>query len=174
MSDESIPVGCSIQWQYRVNGGEWMPIETYDDRDLSEIAETVDVKVTIGANSTTSPAIALDSLILCGFENQNEGVYISKNVAVEDGFNKVKVVVDMYLPTGSNAVVSFATDVNGTTWQALENTGSVQKSALYKTFTFEKTLSGIANNYRVKIDLTTVDKTNRPRVQNLRSIMKTE
>lgn len=174
MSDESIPVGCSIQWQYRVNGGEWMPIETYDDRDLSEIAETVDVKVTIGANSTTSPAIALDSLILCGFENQNEGVYISKNVAVEDGFNKVKVVVDMYLPTGSNAVVSFATDVNGTTWQALENTGSVQKSALYKTFTFEKILSGIANNYRVKIDLTTVDKTNRPRVQNLRSIMKTE
>lgn len=174
MSDESIPVGCSIKWQYRINSGDWMPIETYDDRDLSEIAEEVDVKVDIEANSTTSPAIALDSLILCGFENQNEGIYISKNVAVDEGFNKVKVVADMYLPTGSNAVVSFATDINGTTWQALENTGSVQKSALFKTFTFEKTLSGTAKNYRVKIDLTTVDKTNRPRVQNLRSIMKTE
>ena len=79
----------------------------------------------------------------------------------------------MNLPTGTNAVVSFATDTNGTNWQPLSNTSTVQKSVNYKTFTFEKTLEEKAYNYRVKIDLTTVNKINRPRVQNLRSIMKT-
>lgn len=173
MSDESIPTGCGISWQYSINGDDWMPIETYDDRELSEIGESVKVRCLITANSTTSPAIALDSLILCGFSNENEGIYISKNVNVAAGFNNVKVVVDMNLPTGTNAVVSFATDTNGTNWQPLSNTSTVQKSVNYKTFTFEKTLEEKAYNYRVKIDLTTVNKINRPRVQNLRSIMKT-
>ena len=100
-------------------------------------------------------------------------MYISKNVAVPDGFNKVKIVVDLYVPTGANVNVSFATDTNGTNWQSLTNTATVQKSALYKTYTFEKSLTEKANNYRVKVQLSTVDKTKRPKAQNLRSIMKT-
>lgn len=173
MSEESIPSGCSISWQYSTNNGDWMPIETYDDRELGAIAESVKVRALITANSYTSPAIALDSLILCGFSNESSGVYISKNVAVPDGFNKVKIVVDLYVPTGANVNVSFATDTNGTNWQSLTNTATVQKSALYKTYTFEKSLTKKANNYRVKVQLSTVDKTKRPKAQNLRSIMKT-
>lgn len=173
MSDESIPAGCSIQWQYSVNGGAFLPIEAYDSRDLSEVANTIQIQAILNGTTTTSPAIALDSLILVGSQNENEGIYISKNVNVAAGFNNVKVVVDMNLPTGTNAVVSFATDTNGINWQPLSNTSTVQKSASYKTFTFEKTLDEKAYNYRVKIDLTTVNKINRPRVQNLRSIMKT-
>lgn len=173
MSEESIPSGCSISWQYSINNGDWLPIETYDDRELDTLAESVKVRALITANSYTSPAIALDSLILCGFSNENTGVYISKNVVVPDGFNKVKIVVDLYIPTGANVNVSFATDTNGTSWQSLNNTATVQKSALYKTYTFEKSLSASAQNYRVKVQLSTVDKTKRPRAQNLRSIMKT-
>lgn len=173
MSEESIPSGCSISWQYSTNNGDWMPIETYDDRELDTLAESVKVRALITANSYTSPAIALDSLILCGFSNENTGVYISKNVAVPDGFNNVKVVVDLYIPTGAGINVFFATDTNGTEWQSLNNTATVQKSALYKTYTFEKTLIEPAQNYRVKVQLTTVDPTKRPKAQNLRSIMKT-
>ena len=173
MSDESIPTGCAISWQYSVNDGTWLPIETYDDRDLSEIAEKVQVRCALTANTTTSPAIASDSLILCGFANQAEGVYVSKNVTVTNGFNNVKIVVDMYLPTGSNAVVSFATDVGGNTWQSLDNTNVEQRSDQFKTYTFEKSLTEKAYNYRVKIALTTVNQINRPRVQNLKNIMKT-
>lgn len=173
MSDESIPTGCSVNWQYSINNGEWYPIETYDDRELTELAENVRIRCILGGTTTTSPAIALDSLILAGFINEDTGTYISKNVNIPNGFNTIKVVLDMYLPTGTNAVVYFATDIGGNVWQALTNTDTVQKSALYKTLTFEKTLTEKATNYRVKIDLSTVNKLNRPHIQNLRNILKT-
>ena len=173
MSEESIPTGCTIQWQYSTNDNDWLPIETYDDRELSEIAESIKLRCSMTGSTTTSPAIALDSLILCGFSNEQKGVYVSKNVNIANGFNNVKVVVDMNLPTGTNAIVSFATDVNGTEWQSLTNTSTEQISSTFKTYTFEKQLDETAHDYRVKLELTTVNKINRPRVQNLRSIMKT-
>lgn len=173
MSDESIPTGCTISWQYSINDEDWLPIETYDDRDLTDIAENIKVRCVLTGTTTTSPAIALDSLILCGFSNAEEGVYISRNMDVSGGFNHVKVVMDMYLPAGSNAIISFATDINGRDWKPLTNTSTIQKSTLYKTYTLEAELEEVAYNYRVKIDLTTVNKINRPRVQNLRNILKT-
>ena len=173
MSDESIPTGCAINWQYSINDGEWLPIETYDDRELSELAGTIKVRCLLSGNTTTSPTIALDSLILTGFSNEYSGTYVSKNVNVPSGFNRVKVVLDIYLPTGTNAVVSYATDINGNTWKPLNNTDTVQKSALYKTLTLEAELDERVNNYRVKIDMSTVNKLNRPHIQNLRNILKT-
>ena len=173
MSNESVPIGCSINWQYSINGEDWLPIEPNDDRELTELAESVQIRVVMNATTSTSPAIASDSLIFVGFSNENAGTYISKNVPVTSGFNHVKIDVDMYLPSGSNAVVRFATDTNGTEWQTLDNVGSTQKSSLYTTYTFEKELSEKAYNYRVRIDLTAVNKINRPRIQNLKNIMKT-
>ena len=39
-SEESIPTGCSINWKYSINGDDYNPIETYDDRELEEIANS--------------------------------------------------------------------------------------------------------------------------------------
>lgn len=172
MSEESIPSGCTISWQYQINNGDWLPIETYDDRELSDVAENVKIKVNITANTYTSPAIALDSLVLVGFANKTMGTYISKNVPVADGFNTVKMMVDLHIPANTNINVYFATDTDGTDWQTLENTSTVQKSSEYKTYTFEKTLDATAYNYRCKVVLTTTDQTKRPKAQNLRNIMK--
>lgn len=172
-SEESIPTGCSISWQYSINEGAWNPIETYDDRELTELAETVRIKVEITANSYTSPAIALDSLILCGFANLMNGVYISKNVYVEDGYNNIKQVVDLHIPANTNINMYYATDTDGEEWHSLTNTSTVQKSSEYKTYTFEAELAETAHNYRCKVELSTVDQTFRPKAQNLRSIMKT-
>lgn len=171
-SEESIPSGCTINWQYSINEGDWMPIETYDDRDLDEVAENVKIKVSITANSYTSPAIALDSLMLVGFKNKSSGVYISKNVAVKDGFNTIKQIIDLHIPANTNVNMYYATDVDGEEWHALNNTETVQKSSEYKTYTFEATLSEKAYNYRCKVELTSVVQTSRPKAQNLRSIMK--
>ena len=172
-SEESIPTGCSINWKYSINGEDFNPIETYDDREIGEIAESVKIKVEITANSYTSPAIALDGLMLCGFSNAREGTYVSKNVYIKDGFNHVKQVVDIHVPVNTNVNMYYATDESGTTWKTLENTQTVQKSSEYKTYTFEDSLSNTAYNYRCKIELTTVDPISRPKVQNIRSIMKT-
>lgn len=172
VSEESIPTGCTVNWKYRINDGTWLPIETYDDRDLDEVAEKVDVRVDITANSYTSPAIALDSLILAGFSNKASGVYISKNVVVPNGFNMVKQVVDLYIPANTNVNMYYATDTDGDDWKTLNNTSTVQKTNNYKTYTFEARLGAKAYNYRCKIELSSVLKTSKPKAMNLRSIMK--
>ena len=79
----------------------------------------------------------------------------------------------MYLPSGSNAMVTFATDINGNVWTPLTNTETVQKSSTYKTYTFEADLVESASSYRVKIELTAINPINRPRVQKLKNILKT-
>ncbi len=172
-SEESIPTGCSIRWKYSVNGGDFSPIEIYDDRDMDVLIEDAIVKVEIDANSHTSPAIALDSLVLCGFTNLLSGVYISKNVHVADGYNSIKQVIDLHLPANTNVNMYYSVDTDGLDWQTLENTSVVQKSSEYKTYTFEAELDNSATEYRCKVELTTVNRVSRPKAQNLRSIMKT-
>ena len=173
MSEESIPTGCSISWQYKVNEDkEWSPIEVYSDRLLTRAAEKVKLRATLKSNGQVSPVIALDSLSFIGFKNNLSSTYISRNVSVPDGFNTAKVIVDLYLPAGTNVNVFCATDQSGTVWEALESTGSEIKNQQYKTYTFEKALSETKTNYRVKVVLTTTDSINIPNMKNLRSIMK--
>lgn len=173
-SDEAIPAGCNVAWQYSINEGIWLPIESYDDRELDEVAEKVQLRVTITANTHCSPAIAVDSLMLAGFIAQGEGVYISKNVAVEGGYNTIKQVIDLHLPANTSVVMSYATDVDGDDWITVPSTEQVQKSNKYKTYTFEAELDNTAYNYRCKVKLVSSSQTSRPTAQNLRSIMKSE
>ena len=172
-TESFIPSGCTINWKYSINGEDYRPIETYDDRELSEIGTSVTIRADLTAKPESSPAIAIDGLILCLFSNEKQGVYISKNVNVPDGFNQVKQIVDLHLPANTNVNMYYATDTSGTTWIPLNNTKTEVKSTDYSTYTFEGTLGSVANNYRCKIELTTVNKTFRPIAKNLRSIMKT-
>lgn len=172
-SEQSIPTGCSISWQYAINNSsEFQPIETYDDRDLGEVATNVTVKVTITANTHTSPAIALDSLILCTFANKLSGTYISKNVFLEEGYNNVKQVIDLHLPANTNVNMYYATDKDGVLWKPLVSTHQVTKSQTYKTYTFEASVGETAHNYRCKVEFSTTNQASRPTAKNLRSIMK--
>lgn len=171
MADELVPIGCSIKWQYRINNSEWLPIEAYVDRDLDELAENVEIKADFTSTNFTSPVIASDNLSLVGFLNEKTGTYISKNVAIADGYNHVKVVVDLHIPANTNVNLYFATDVNGNTWTPLESTNSVRKSSTYETFTFEKDLEASYKNYRCKLVLSTNDPTKRPKAKDLRNIL---
>lgn len=172
-SKESLPIGCSIQWQMSVNDGSWVPLESSVYRELDEIANSIQLRCTLNGNTTTSPILNLDGLILGGLSNLTEGVYVSRNINVPSGFTHVKSIMDIYIPQGANVNVMYATDISGTVWNPVTNTHTVQKSALYKTYTFESTLSETAYNYRVKIELSTVNQINRPRIQNLKNILKT-
>lgn len=168
-----IPAGCSINWKYSINGSDYRPIEIYDDRELDEIGNSITIRADLTSNSESSPAIALDSLILCVFANETKGVYVSKNVNVPEGFNSIKQIIDLHLPANTNVNMFYATDISGEEWVPLNNTHTEAKSIDYTTYTFEGSLSETAHNYRCKIELSTVQKTSRPIAKNLRSIMKT-
>lgn len=174
MSEEAIPAGCSVEWEYSCNNtGEWLPIPTMGQRDLTSKANSVRLKARLKANGYTSPAIASDSLALVSIQNSTQGVYVSKNVGLPEGFDTVKVVADFELPAATNIEVYYATDTNGAAWDALSTTGTEQKSQTVTTYTFEKKLDITATNYRVKLVLTTTDPLSTPKVRNLRSILKT-
>lgn len=172
-STESLPIGCLTQWEASINGGDWLPIKSGVDKELDEVAETIQLRCVFQGNTTTSPIMILSSLTLGGYLTQSRGVYVSRNVDVPNGFNHVKAMMDMYLPSGSNAMVTFATDINGNVWTPLTNIETVQKSSTYKTYTFEADLVESASSYRVKIELTAINPINRPRVQKLKNILKT-
>lgn len=172
-SVESIPAGCSIQWQVSINDGSFLPIESGVVRELDEVATSLQFRAVLQGTLTNTPAINLNSVSVTGYTNVNEGAYVSKNINIPEGFNNIKVSVDMNLPTGTNTVLYYATDSSGTEWNALTNTGAVQKSIDYKTYTFENDLAELATNYRIKIAMTTNNPINRPKLQKLMSILKT-
>lgn len=174
MSEEAIPAGCAVEWQFSTNSsGDWLPIMAYSERSLEERAEKVRLKAILRANGYTSPAIAMDSLILISIENSTQGVYVSKNVGVSDGFNTIKVVADIEMPASTNVELYYATDTNGNNWTGLTSTHTEQKSQTLTTYTFEKSLGASESDYRVKLVLTTTDPLAVPKVRNLRSILKT-
>lgn len=172
-AEQNIPSETSISWTYSINGGDWLPIEVYSDKELNEIAKTISLRIDITAKTNTSPAVLLDGICLAGFKNKDQCVYISKNVSVTDGYNTVKQVIDLALPANTNVNMYYATDTDGKVWNPTSSTNTVQKSSEYKTYTFEDTLSKTAKNYRCKVVLSTSSQLNRPKAQNLRSIMKT-
>ena len=175
MSEEAIPAGCAVEWEYACNNdNEWLPLSTHTERALTEKAESVHLKATLKPNGYTSPAVALDSLILVAIENNTQGIYVSKNVDLPDGFNTIKVVADMEMPVGTNIAVYYATDMSGTNWTGLTSTRTEQLSNTVTAYTFEKTLDAPATNYRIKMVLTTTDPLQIPKVRNLRNILKTE
>ena len=172
--NQSIPAGTSIQWEYKLNSGSsWLPIEVFDDRDVSPAGVSVQLRATINSLWNVSPAIACDSLLLAVFAQASSAVYITRNVYMADGFNNVKVVVDLAIPTGSNVTVHYATDTSGTEWNAMTNTGSIQKSTEYTTYTFEGDVGSTKQNFRIKITLTSNNALVRPKAMNLRCIAKT-
>lgn len=172
-STEELPVGCTLEWQYSINDGAWLPIESGIDREIGEIGESIQIRCNFKGNTVASPILDTDNLTLGLYSLKDKSVYVSRNVNIPNGFNHVKAIMDMYLPSGSNVIVTYATDISGTNWKSLTNTETVQKSSTYKTYTFEADLDEAVTNYRVKIELTTVNPLSRPRVQNLKNILKT-
>lgn len=178
VASEDIPANCRITWKYAINGSaDYMPIETYDDRTLSTVAKRVKVRADISGLSNISPAIRTDSLMLIGFANLSEGVYISRNVYVEDGFNHIKQVIDLNVENvGADVTMYYATDIDGNDWHPMPSWDTDKitfKSYEYNTYTFEQDLGTTYKNYRVKVVLSNGDnQTIVPKAKNLRSIMK--
>lgn len=176
-SEEDIPNGCTIQWSYALNddltNGNWNPIESFVERELNEIGQNVTVKCELTATPFVSPALALDCLQLAGFKNQQTGTYVSRNVTVSNGFNQIKIVADLCIPSGCGIDVFYATDQTGTTWTQMTSSSNVRKSVDYVTHTFIADLDSSATYFRVKLVLRNNGSINRPSVQNLKSILKT-
>lgn len=176
-ADTSIPTYTELTWEYSTDSGStWMPITPFADIELSAIATKLLFRATFKTNGLVSPAISMESIYLVGFSNNTQCNYVSKNVNMANKFYTVKQIVDVYAPTGTGVVLFYATDQIGSDWKSApqdeSNPPVTRDEAGWIRYTYKADVSAGASNYRVKVALTTNNRTVRPKVKNLMSILK--
>lgn len=159
------------EWSYRIGGTDssWLPIESYVDRELSQIANKISLKLVMKSTWSTSPIIAGDSINLIGFIEETEGVYVSRQVVMETQFTNVKVSVEFCLPTSTAAEVYYMLDDGS--WIKMENPTITRVDDEFSRYDYMD--SGVlSRSYRVMIKLMTSNPLIRPRARKLINIMK--
>lgn len=175
IADTSVPLDCTLEWEYSTdNSKTWLPIAIENKIDLLRKVDNVTVRAIMTTKGNISPAIALDSLLLVGSLNDTKSSYISRNIVTDAKYTTVKVVADVYAPSGTGVVFYYASDRDGNTWKKLaqQGDGKVKKVGGYIEYTYTATESSGQNNFRVKVDLSTNNRTIRPTVRRLKCIMK--
>lgn len=175
LADTSVPVDTSLEWEYSTDDAKsWLPIAIDNSLDLLKKVNNVTVRATMTNKGNISPAIALDSLMLVGSLNNSKSSYVSRNIVTDAKYTNVKVIADVYAPSGTGVVFYYATDRDGNTWKKLtqQGDGKVKKVGGYIEYTYTATESSGQTNFRVKADLSTNNTAVRPRVRRLKCIMK--
>lgn len=175
LADTSVPLDCSLEWSYSTDESKtWLPIAADNQIDLLKKIDNVTIRAIMTTKGNISPAIALDSLLLAGSVNDSKSSYISRNIVTDVKYSNVKVVVDVYAPSGTGAVFYYATDRDGKTWKKLsqKGEGKVKKVGGYIEYTYETTESSPQSNFRIKVDLSSNSSAVRPTVRRLKCIMK--
>lgn len=173
MADTSVPLDTSLTWECSTDDGhEWFPLAVNEELPFNKSIDKLLIRAHIKAKKNISPSIALDSLLLVGKKNQEKSSYVIRNLKTDSEFTNVKVVADVYAPAGTGVVFYYATDIDGKNWKTLsqQGKGKVKEVGGYIEYTYTATTAN-AQNFRVKVDLSTNNSTITPRVKNLKCIM---
>ncbi|WP_099321084.1 DUF4815 domain-containing protein [Anaerococcus sp. Marseille-P3625] len=175
LSDTSVPLDCSLEWSYSTDESKtWFPIAVDNQMNLLKKVDNVTIRAIMTTKGNLSPAIALDSLLLVGCLNDSKSSYISRNVVTDVKYSDIKVVVDVYAPSGTGVVFYYAVDRDGKEWKKLsqKGEGKVKKVGGYIEYTYEATETSPQNNFRIKVDLSSNNPALIPTVRRLKCIMK--
>ena len=182
-----------VKWFYKVTGKgtskstdeEWMPIETYVDRELDETIVSLNLKVEISPTASISPMLAGDVVNLISFIEEGRGTYVSRTVMLDNPYNTIAVSYEACIPNNTSVSVSVSYDNSaiGTTWVELTESNSTRSIvAVDENFVRYQYIHRVAvpegktgqTIYAVRIDMTSSNPVVRPRVRKLMSIMRNE
>ena len=174
--DTSVPLDCDLQWEYSSDGEKtWQPFSSWRQTSLSKSIQEFTLRCTLLAKENISPAINVESMLLRATKNKEVSSYISRNVQTDIAFSNVRIVADVYTPSGTGVVFYYATDIDGKVWKPLrqEKDPKVKQVGGYAEhyYTAEETSTSF-KNFRVKVALTTNNTTVTPRVKSLKCILK--
>lgn len=175
LADTSVPLDCTLEWEYSIdNSKTWLPISIENKINLLKKVDNVTIRAIMTTKGNVSPAIALDSLLLVGSLNDAQSSYISRNIVTDAKYKTIKVVADVYAPSGSGVVFYYATDRDGKEWKKLTQQGEGKTKVVggYIEYTYTASEQTDKNNFRVKVDLSTNNAAVRPTVRRLKCIMK--
>lgn len=175
LADTSVPLDCKLEWSYSIDDSKtWLPIVVDNMIELQKKIDNITLRAEMTTKGNISPAIALDSLLLAGTLNKTSSTYISRNIVTDAKYNDVKVIADVYVPSGTGVVFYYATDRDGKQWKKLtqKGEGKTKVEGGYVEYTYGSTESSLQNNFRIKVDLSTNNTALKPKVRRLKCIMK--
>lgn len=178
-SDNFNPLNANIEYFYRFLAANetvwsnWKSFNPYVDIQLPALGRQFEFKVNFASKANMSPIFAFGGDNFIGIADERRSTYISKNIVLDEAYNKVRVVLDAYLPQGTSLSVYYATDTKGQTWTQLTSpTETHISSTNLSRYEYNQTLSVERRAYRIKIVLTTNNALIIPYVSKLKSILK--
>lgn len=191
-----------LQWFYKFTtasniDSEWLPIDTLVYRDLQSEAKKVTLKAVITTDFSTSPYIDVGRVSLRSFLDDNKATYISKHLTPDDfdeEYQSLKISYQAALPSGSSHTIYYQ-DVDGGPWVEVEadssdidvndrivtlETRTVDEEFVQWNWNIKKlhcmTSGGGSKTgsryFKIRIDLRTNIRYNRPRIRRLSTIFK--
>jgi hypothetical protein len=186
-----------LQWYYRyaistnVNS-EWLPIDTLVYRDLQSETNKISLKAVITTDYSTSPYIDAGRVSLRSFIDDKEATYISKHLTEDDfdeEYQSLKISYQAAMPTGASHKIYYQDEEYGSWVEVVEDTGdnpnvslelkTVDEEFVQYTWTInkincmvkDKTSAG-SKFFKIRIDMSTSLRYNRPRIRRLSAIFK--
>ena len=169
--DDFLPQGTNALWEISLNDGAFMPTSPYAERELSFLANKVKVRATLKSSKYLSPVVSLASPYIIGFENALAAKYVSRLVTLSQEYTTVKQVLDLAIPSGSNAVIKFSPD-DGATWITPSSVTTEQLDQVFTRYTFSHTLEVPATTFRAQVELSASSQLVRPRAKRFLNIIK--
>lgn len=161
-------------WEYRdAVGGAWYPITPYEAKNLNKIATTVSLRLKLSTNNVyNTPVISGETLMLIGLKTQTSGTYVSRLVETSQNFTTIRQVVEAVVPSG--VTVNVKLSIDDKTWVGGTLTSTEPIDTEFSRYTYEYTIpsSGTSKKFRSRIEMSTGNRTVKPRVRKLINIMK--
>lgn len=164
-------VNTTTKVQSNLNSKGFKIVNPWTNYELDEYGKNCKVKIDMTTSDTyMSPLINKDSANVIAFKSENEAVYVSKNMILDEQCNEIKVMLNTSTKCASDVKVFIATDGIGTTWTEL--TSPTQKLIDLENvqLTFNKKSLKITN-FRIKVVISTDNTCNKPYISKLGAIL---
>ncbi|HOR29274.1 MAG TPA: DUF4815 domain-containing protein, partial [Candidatus Sumerlaeota bacterium] len=115
-----IPQGCSVVWEYSMDGGAtWDAIVPAEEERLPNLATSVLVRVRFESGmANDTPALNFRDVNMIGYLNQTTGAYITRENELTQGVESTKLYAQMDIPSGTT-VSWLASNDGGATWEPM-------------------------------------------------------
>nr|DAY14369.1 MAG TPA: protein of unknown function (DUF4815) [Caudoviricetes sp.] len=163
-----------LTWLFKVGDKDnWLPIDTYSERELNVQAHKISLKVIINIKDNNSPILAFDVINLIALIDKTQGSYVSRTVEMSEKYTKIKVMVDVAIPSSTSYKIFYKAEDVSNNWVELTSPQVSPVNEDFNKHTYNATLSGSgAKKYKIKIEMTTTNPLVKPRFKKLMSILK--
>lgn len=174
LADFLTPQNTGCVWEMRLDNGPYQPITSYEDVDLMQPVDKVQLRATFKSDKNMSPLMAVDGFTFIGFLSAQNGSYISRQVeGFDQNIHNVKQVFEAFIPQGCNITPKFSYD-DGDTWITPSLVSSKPVDGEFTQYTFEANVDDAENarKFRARIDISANSAVLRPKVRKFMNIIK--